>query len=311
MPEAVYLRHTAGYDDPALAAVVSELLTATGLCPAPGALVLVKPNLVAPRTMALACTRPVVVRAVCRHLLDLGARVVVADSPAFGTGRVMARLSGLTAVLAGLPVRVDNLDGPRPLHLSFGARVGVSGLALDADHIVSVPRLKCHGQMGLSAAVKNLFGCVCGFRKSLAHQRFGNQGNRFARMILEVMAALPPVTTLLDGVVAMDRDGPTGGDPYPLGLLGAAVNPVALDTAMATLLGYPEDMVPLWREARSMGLSGARIEELTFPLAGLAAFDARGFRRPAGLSPVAFAPRRFVWGRVKSLLTGLRRHGEH
>lgn len=310
MSHAVYLRRVSGYDDPGLEVAVAELLAATGLAVTAGARVLVKPNLVAPRTMSLACTTPSIVRAVCRHLLDLGARVVVADSPAFGTGRVMARLSGLTEALAGLPVRVDNLDGPRGLDLSFGGRIGVSGLALDADHIVNLPRLKCHGQMGLSAAVKNLFGCVCGFRKSLAHQRFGERGNRFARLILEVAAALPPVTTLLDGVVAMDRQGPTGGDPYPLGLLGAAANPVALDTAMATLLGYPVSMVPLWGEALAMGLAGARLAEVDFPLAGLEAFDAAGFRRPVRLSPVSFAPQRFVLGRIKSVLTRLRRHGE-
>jgi uncharacterized protein (DUF362 family) len=307
MSEAVYLRRLTGYDDPELASVVAELLAATGYQPQPGGLVLVKPNLVAPRTMALACTTPLVVRAVCRSLLDGGARVVVADSPAFGTGRVMARLSGLAAVLADLPVTVTNLDRPRPVRLSFGGSIGVARLALAADHIVNVPRLKCHDQMGLTAGVKNLFGCVCGFRKSLAHQRFGPRDNRFARMILDVVAALPPVTTLLDGVVAMDRCGPTGGDPFPLGLLAAAANPVALDTALAQLLGYAPEMIPLWREARDLRLPGAFATELVFPLDAPGAFDAMGFRRPGKLSPIAFEPARLVKGRVKSLLTRLRR----
>lgn len=306
MPEAVYLRHGGDYDDFDLPGTVSELLEATGLRPPSGALVLVKPNLVAPRTMALACTAPQVVRAVCRHLLDYRVRVVVADSPAFGTGKIMARLCGLSEALADLPVTVANLDAPRAVRLSFGGHIGVARLALEADHIVNVPRLKCHDQMGLSAGVKNLFGCVCGFRKSLAHQRFGGQDNHFARMILDVVAALPPVTTLLDGLVAMERSGPTGGDPFPLGLLGAAANPVALDTALAHLLGYEPTMIPLWQEARSRGLPGAFAEELRFPLDAPDSFPGAGFRRPQCLSPVAFAPGRFVKGRLKSLLTRLR-----
>ena len=307
MSEAVYFRHVGAYDDFDLPGTVSELLEATGLRPPAGALVLVKPNLVAPRTMALACTAPQVVRAVCRHLLDYGVRVVVADSLAFGTGRIMARLCGLRDALADLPVTLANLDAPRAVRLSFGGHIGVARLALEADHIVNVPRLKCHDQMGLSAGVKNLFGCVCGFRKSLAHQRFGSHGNHFARMILDVAAALPPVTTLIDGVVAMERSGPTGGDPFPLGLLGAAANPVALDTALARMLGYTPESLPLWREARSMGLPGALPDELAFPLDTPESFPvATGFRRPPKLSPVAFAPGRFVKGRLKSLLTRLR-----
>ncbi|HWQ08493.1 MAG TPA: DUF362 domain-containing protein, partial [Holophaga sp.] len=212
MSEAVFLRRVAGYDDPVLPATVAALLDAA-TCPAgPGCRVLVKPNLVAPRQTALSCTTPAVVRAVCLHLLARGAAVTVADSPAFGTGRIMARLAGLSEALVDLPVRIENLDRPRPLRLSGGGSVGVSRTALEVDHIVNVARLKCHDQMGLTLAVKNFFGCVCGFRKSLAHQRFGRH-DRFARMILDVYAALPASTSLLDGVVAMHKAGPVGGEP--------------------------------------------------------------------------------------------------
>lgn len=308
MPERVFFRRLDGYAEPGLTVAVAELLTAAGLSRSlSGARVLVKPNLVAPRAMGLSCTSPAVVRAVCRHLLDLDARVAVGDSPAFGTGRIVARLSGLADALADLPVALVNLDRPRTVPLSFGGGIGVADLALSVDRIVNVPRLKCHDQMAISGAVKNLFGCVCGFRKSLGHQRFGNNGNRFARMILEVGAALPPVTTLLDGIVAMHRHGPTGGDPFPLGLLAAADNPVALDTAVAALLGLTPDRVPLWREAVAMGLPGCRPQALAYPLEGPETFDAGGFAVPQGLDPVAFSARRFVTGRLKSLLTRLRR----
>jgi len=307
MAESVFLRHVASYAEPALTAAVAELLDATGLRPAPGATVLVKPNLVAPRNMGLSCTTPAVVRAVCRHLLRLGARVIVGDSPAFGTGRIMARLSGLRDALADLPVTVTDLGAATAVPLSCGGSIGVSRTALAADCIVNVPRLKCHDQMAMSAAVKNLFGCVVGFRKSLAHQRFGNKSDRFARMILDVRAALPPVTTLLDGVVAMHRHGPTNGEPYPLGLLAAAANPVALDTAVFTLLGLSPGQVPLWREARAMELPGSVPETIAYPMELPGSFDVAGFVAPGAQSPIAFEPGRFVTGRIRSLLTRLRR----
>ncbi len=307
MPESVCLRRLAGYDDPGLDAAVSGLLDAAG-CPArPGSRVLVKPNLVAPRNTALSCTTPAVVRAVCRHLLGRGAMVTVADSPAFGTGPIVARLSGLAEALSGLPVRLANLDRPRSLPLSRGGSIGVSRLALEAELIVNVPRLKCHDQMGMTLAVKNLFGCVCGFRKSLAHQQLGKNPAVFARMILDILAALPPSVSLLDGVVAMHKSGPVGGEPFALGLLAAAQNPVALDTAVAGLLGIGPDRIPLWREALTQGLAGADPGDIAYPMEQPAAFDAAGFLTQPVASPLAFEPGRFVKGRLRSLLVTLGR----
>ncbi len=307
MPIPLFLRRLDGYDDPGLAGTVAALLEATG-CPAGrGDRVLVKPNLVAPRNTSLSCSHPAVVRAVCLRLLERGATVTVADSPAFGTGRIMARLAGLTEALSDLPVRLASLDGPRPVRLSQGGCIGVSRLALQADHIVNLARLKCHDQMGMTLAVKNFFGCVCGFRKSAAHQRFGKHPDRFARMILDVLAALPPSTSLLDGVVAMHKAGPVGGEPFRLGLVAAAANPVALDTAVYVRLGLSPDAIPLWREALALGLPGSSPEDLVFPMEQPAAFNTEGFSTPAMLAPLAFEPRRFVRGRVRSLLLTLGR----
>lgn len=306
MSQAVFLRHVADYAAPDLEAVVAELLESAGCPIGPGDHVLVKPNLVAPRGTALACSHPAVVRAACRFALARGAVVTVADSPAFGTGRIIARLAGLYTALADLPVTIASLDDPRPLPLAHGGSIGVSRLALAADHIVNVARLKCHNQMGMTLAVKNFFGCVCGFRKSLAHQRLGRDRARFARMILDVLAALPPSTSLLDGIVAMHRAGPTGGEAFPLRLLGAAANPLALDTAVCTLFGLSPQDVPLWAEATRLGLDGTQAETLDYPVERPEDFDATGFVLPAGLSPLTFEPERFIKGRLRSLLLTLR-----
>lgn len=306
MTHPVHLLRLARYDDPSLDARVADLLTAAGCPVGRGDRVLVKPNLVAPRNTALSCSHPAVVRAVCRFALSRGAVVTVADSPAFGTGRIMAKLAGYYDALADLPITVASLDAPRCLRLAHGGSIGVSRLALEADHILNVARLKCHDQMGMTLAVKNFFGCVCGFRKSLAHQRLGKDRGSFARMILDLQALLPPSTSLLDGITAMHKAGPVGGEPFPLGLLGAAANPVALDTAVYTLLGLSPEAIPLWREAISLGLDGARPEDIDYPLERPEAFDATGFRTPGQLAPLAFEPKRFVKGRLRSLLVTVR-----
>jgi uncharacterized protein (DUF362 family) len=297
MPQSVFLDHLRNYVSPELDAVAGRLLELSGCHPARGDQVLVKPNLVAPSNTVLSCTHPAVVRAVCRYLADCGARITVGDSPAFGTGRIVARACGLDKALAGLPATIINLARPRQLSLKLGGTIGVSTQALDAAFIVNVPRFKVHDQMRLTLAVKNFFGCVAGFRKSLAHQRHGEKGTRFESMIMDVCQAMPRSVSIVDGVVAMHVCGPAHGKPFALGLLGACADPVALDTALHAVLGLPPDGTPLGEEAARRGL----IEEVAYPLRRPDEFNAHDFILPGALSPVAFKAGRFLKGRLKSL----------
>ncbi|MBI4806753.1 MAG: DUF362 domain-containing protein [Desulfovibrio sp.] len=297
MPQDVFLEHLPSYSSPDLDTLTGRLLELSGCRPTRGDHVLVKPNLVAPSNTALSCTHPAVVRAVCRYLADFGARITVGDSPAFGTGRIVARACGLDKALAGLPATIVNLTRPRQLPLTLGGTVGVSAQALDVPFIVNVPRFKVHDQMRLTLAVKNFFGCVMGFRKSLAHQKHGEKGTRFESMIMDVCQAMPKSVSLVDGVVAMHVCGPANGKPYSLGLLGACANPVALDTALHAVLGLPPDGTPLGEEAARRGL----VEEVSYSMKRPEDFDTLGFTLPGELAPVAFKPGRFLKGRLKSL----------
>ena len=209
--------------------------------------VLVKPNLLT--ATPLACTSPVVVAAVCRWLLDQGARVRVGDSPGFGTATAVARQTGVEEALRPLGLRVESLADPRPLELPLrrGGPVsfGVARVALESDVIFSLPRVKAHSQMRLTLAVKNLFGCVCGLRKALIHTRQGQEPDFFADCIAALWAGLPPVAAVADGLTAMHVTGPSKGQPFPLGLLGASPSAVALDEALCAVLGLPLAGTPL------------------------------------------------------------------
>jgi uncharacterized protein (DUF362 family) len=290
------------YESTLLEPAVRLLLDEIGCAPKHGQRVLVKPNLVSRGNAGLSCTHPLVVRAVCQHLLDLGAALTVADSPAFGTAGQVARACGLAQALRPLGLRVRSLGRPAPLRLSFGAEIGLSRTARDAEMIVNLPRLKAHCQMRLTCAVKNLFGCVTGWRKAVAHARHGDQGNHFPALILDVAEALPPTYTLLDAIRPMHRSGPVKGVPFELGLLAACADPVALDTAIYGLLGLSPDRVPLWAEAQRRGRAGADAKQLAYPLESPTAFDASGFEIPRTLDQETFHPLRVAKGRLRSLL---------
>jgi uncharacterized protein (DUF362 family) len=284
---------------------VERLFAASGISFAQGERVLVKPNLVSRGNARLSCTHPEVVRAVCAYALDCGAKPSVADSPAFGTAARVARACGLDEALLPLGLRVTNLGRPAPLTLTLGGSIGLSRDALEADRIVSVARLKAHCQFRVTASVKNLFGCVCGCRKALAHMRLGETPDGMESMVLDVAAALPPTVAVVDGIVCLHKGGPVRGEAFHLGLLGVAPAPLALDAALFALLGQSPATVPLWAAAQRRNLPGARAQDFHFPLELPAAFDASGFLIAADLDPMRFEPLRFLRGRVKSVLDSL------
>ncbi|WP_272700414.1 DUF362 domain-containing protein [Desulfovibrio sp. Fe33] len=307
MPETVAILRVPEYRPEQLAQAVAALLESIGFAPAHGDRVLVKPNLVNGSNAAHCTTHPQVVRAACAWLLDHGARVTVADSPAFGSAASVARASGLEEALAELGLDVRSLARPTPLPLTLGGTIGLSLDAMEADRILNLPKLKVHCQMTLSGAVKNLFGCVVGFRKALAHNRLGHSHAIFRSMLMDVYRALPQAAHLMDGVRPMHRDGPIKGEPFPLGLMAAAENGVALDTMAAALLGLTPEQVPLWEEARLRGMEGADPSALEYPLDTPGAFNSAGFILSEERE-LSFAPMRLLRGRLRSLLKHLARN---
>ncbi len=308
-PIPVHLVRRTDYAEPGYARAVAELLDALDLGASlglkPGDRVLAKPNLVTARRGPLACSEPAQVRAACAWLLDQGYKVLVADSPAFGTAAGNARACGMAGALAPLGLKVRSLGRPEPLRLSFGADIGLSRDAREVDAILNLPRLKAHCQMRLTACAKNLFGCVSGMRKAVAHTRFGGREERFAAMLAEVMAALPPAPSLLDAVVAMSRTGPTGGDPVATGWMGACVSPVALDTAAQTAVHLTPEDLPLWAELQRRRWPGARMDDLAFPALSPEDIGPGDFRVPDSLDALRFDPLRLVKGaagRLRELL---------
>lgn len=301
---SVAMLRCAAYARPSVERAVGELLDACGWRPGAGSRVLVKPNLL--RAAPLACTHPEVVRAACSWLLDRRVRVVVADSPGFGTARGVAEAVGLAQALEDLGLTVHGMGEPVPVALPDGGRWGVSRLALECDALLSVPRVKAHAQMRVTLAVKNLFGCVCGLRKAVAHTVQGDRPGVFAACVAALWAALPPVAGLADGITAMHVTGPAGGQPFQLGLLAASPCAVALDTALYTTIGVAAPAVPVWDALIRRGAPGALPENIAYPLQTPQAFPAQGFRVPETLVDVSFRPHRLAWSLCRRVWRSLR-----
>lgn len=249
-----------GYDYKALRRRVFDVLErieAGGLVRG-NARVLVKPNLLsASRPEQAITTHPLLVKAACEYALERGALVVVGDSPPLGSFEKIARATGLEEALRGMPVTLKELASPRKTKTGESFRdVELSGDALDADAIINLPKLKTHSQMTLTLAVKNLYGCVVGTSKGEWHFRVGENKELFAELLVSVYRALPPSVSLLDGVLALEGDGPgTGGSPRRLGVLLGSQSAAALDEAVCRMLAVEPTALPVCRAARAMGLA--------------------------------------------------------
>ncbi len=226
-----------------------------------GEAVLVKPNLLAARLPeAAVTTHPEAVRATVGLIIEAGGRPVVGDSPGIGSARKVAEKGGILAVCREMGVELIELKelvaADNPGGRTF-RKLEVAREALEAGAIINVPKLKTHAHMYLTMAVKNMFGCVPGKLKPQWHLSAGIDSGSFAAMLIDLCQFLSPRLSIMDGVTAMEGNGPGNGDPRHVGLLFASESPLALDAVAAKVLGAAPGNVPLLRTALQMGLEEA------------------------------------------------------
>ena len=248
--------------------VLIEPLGGLGFFLKPGGRVLLKPNFIGPRTVeSAATTHPALILAMAELAKDCGCQVGVGDSPGIGSAESVVRRLGLEAALKRLGVELVEFNTPVALAgggraLPFERRFQQLFIAAELDRfdrIVNLPKLKSHGQMGVTLAVKNLFGCVVGTNKGRWHFNAGRDREGFARLLLEIALTVKPALHVVDGIIGMDGNGPSNGRPRQLNILAAGVNPLAVDRVLIELLQKRPEQFPIFTVARSLGLPGAEI----------------------------------------------------
>lgn len=232
----------------------------------PGMRVLVKPNLLAavPPEKAVT-THPAVVEAVLRLLLDAGARVTIGDSPGITRATKAAEKAGILDVAQRLGVQVIDFDDSVELKAPDGflfKRIEVARAVAEAEAIINLPKFKTHGQMVMTLAVKNLFGCVVGPRKAQWHMAAGRDRDTFARLLLELSLLVAPAFSVVDGVIGMDGNGPSSGRVRPVNVILAGIDPLAIDRIGARIAGLDDALFPLIGAARTIPACAASLGEI-------------------------------------------------
>jgi uncharacterized protein (DUF362 family)/NAD-dependent dihydropyrimidine dehydrogenase PreA subunit len=243
---------------------IAKAIDLIGWKPPAGERLLIKPNMINAKTSDEgATTDPRIVLALIEIVKAAGMKAWVGDSPGNaypGKAREVFTTTGMLDVISeggsefvefeGLPPRVIKVDG------ELIKSIGLARPIFDYK-LINVPKLKTHVQTIMTGAIKNLaLGCIPGSGKGVIHS-VGKTPDRMAKAIVDVYSALRPLVTLnvMDAVVCMEGNGPTGGDPLRLGKILASTDALALDMVSFSMAGLDPKDVPYVGEAsrRSLG----------------------------------------------------------
>jgi uncharacterized protein (DUF362 family)/Pyruvate/2-oxoacid:ferredoxin oxidoreductase delta subunit len=209
--------------------------------------ILFKPNwLVADPPEKLTVTHPMVFKAMIDVFRTTGATLFYGDSPAIQSPEHAARASGFKPVAEAAGVALADFRQGRETVFAAGKqnkRFVIANGALDADGIISLPKLKTHGLERVTGCVKNQFGCVPGALKSEFHVKLASAID-FARMLVDLNTLLAPRLYVMDGIVAMEGNGPRGGSARPMKVLLFSADPIALDATVCRIIDIDPEFVP-------------------------------------------------------------------
>jgi uncharacterized protein (DUF362 family) len=217
--------------------------------------VLIKPNMIDVIPGKPISTHPSVIKAAAELADYLGAKeVIVGEGPAHNRDtEFLLAGSGHGALYKQLGLRfvdlnlddLEKVENPEPFsklpHIYFPKSV------VQADAIISVPKMKTHHWARITCSMKNLYGCIpgrkYGWPKNVLHY------HGIDNCILDINRLLKPAIALVDAVVAMEGDGPIMGTPKETKFVMLGTDAVAVDATCARIMGLDVHNVPYLRVA--------------------------------------------------------------
>ena len=298
-PAPVFIARGQRYDG-SLVQTIRDGLLATGLIPEhlPGRRVLLKPNMVEPaRDRPQMTTHPAVVRATIEVFQRWGAFVSVGEAPGHVRDTEMALYeSGIGEMLRDDRVAFADLNYEQVGWIpNKGKKSPLTGFyfpqsVLEADLVVSLPKLKTHHWVGLTVSMKNLYGtlpgCKYGWPKNVLHHA------GIPNTVVDINASLPKAIAIVDGITCMEGDGPILGSAKEMGLVIVGTCPLAVDATCARIMDLDPSRVDyLSMAAGKMGplaesliqQRGERWQPLVSPFSLLDEPHLQRLRNPSGV----------------------------
>ena len=263
MKHRVALIPIATYEQSAVDAAVRqgiELLGGVGQFVKPEEKIVLKPNLLARALPQKAITtHPAVFSAVCRLLRDEGyPHLSYGDSPGNPTTTPDKAAEGAGIAEAAAHYGLDKADFASGSVVSYPQGKAAHSFYLckgvqDADAMINICKMKTHALERITGAMKNLYGCITGVNKATGHAAYPN-GEIFADMLADLNMYIRPRLHIMDGIVAMEGNGPSSGTPVNMNVLLFSADPVALDAVFCHLIHLVPAEVPTCVSGANVGL---------------------------------------------------------
>ncbi|MFC1726305.1 DUF362 domain-containing protein [candidate division KSB1 bacterium] len=269
--------------------------------------VFLKPNMLGAKPPERGITtHPVILEAVINIVREAGGTPVIGDSPAGSIKGGMKRFweeTGFRELSERTGVELVNIEKePIKKKEVKGHKYFISKPVLDADIVINLPKLKTHFFTLYTGGVKNLYGTVPGLRKSDYHKIAPNP-DKFSKIIAEIFSIVKPEITIMDGILAMDGNGPSSGKLNWMHLLAVSNDAVAMDRICEEVVGLKVGEVKTALYAEKLGAGNYNSEKIELVGERLAKFKEKGFTLPSNralkMIPGFLGPliSPFVWAR--------------
>ena len=213
-------------------------------------------------------THPTFAKALAEILIEYGAEVIIGDSPGgpFNTSllRGVYKACGIEKIAdevgAKLNYNINSVEMKNDEGLILKKITAIEVLN-EVDKVISVSKLKTHGMMMFTGAVKNMFGIVAGLEKAEYHVRMPNNDD-FSNALVDICLLSKPVLSFMDGIVGMEGAGPSGGDPRDIGAVIASTSPYHLDVVATSIIKITPNKVPTIKRSIERGLCKGNLEDI-------------------------------------------------
>jgi len=234
--------------------------------------VLLKVNLIGPKSPdSAAVTHAEFVRAMVRILRRKNCRVWIGDSSGGAIAGIAPtaqgfKVSGYEKVAQEEGAEIKNFDREGVVAVIPESQrdetMYIAKPMFEADAVINLPKLKTHSAQVYSGAVKNVFGCIPGLRKAKYHKMAPDPSD-FGQYICDIHKATKIQLHIMDGILAMQGEGPTAGSIYRANKILISEDPLALDAVAVEMLGMEVSDVPILETARKRKLGEGWTKNIT------------------------------------------------
>lgn len=203
--------------------------------------VFVKINLLSPPSSPERAinTHPTFTIEIVRLLLEQNCNITIGDD--LSSKKIDFSDSGYHIIEEELGVKTVNLKefGFKKVQLDGKvlSHTYLSHLLLDSDYVLNLPKLKTHSFTSYTGAIKNMYGVIPHGLRLEYHDRFRQQ-EPFNQMLVDIFSYKVPNLNIMDGIMSMEGEGPSAGNPRETGVIAASKDAVALDAVASYIVRY-------------------------------------------------------------------------